>query len=146
MASWQISDAGDFLKDLDKLDNTETIIPKMLEESATIVEARMKSALQTHKQTGAMVNSVKPSGVKEAKGGGHYVVVSPTGSSRKQIDKNGKERSRKKAERNMEKLAILEYGSSKQRATPIIGNVVASVQNEVTNKMEEVYFREAGIK
>lgn len=92
-----------------------------------------------------MINSIKPSKVKKAKGGGNYIVISPTGLSKKQLDKKGREHSRNKAERNMEKLAILEFGSSKQRATPIIGNVVAAVQKEVEQKMEEIYNREVGI-
>lgn len=146
MASWTFQNADDFLADLSKLENTETIFPKMLEEAAPIVAEKMKTALATHKQTGAMINSVKPSKTKNAKNGGKYLVISPTGSSKKQLDKNGREVTRKTAVRNMEKLAILEYGKDGQAATPVIASVVSATAEAVQNKMEEVYFREAGIK
>lgn len=146
MASWIIHDSGEFLKEISMLDKAEEIIPKMLTESAQILTNEVKKVLVKHKQTGDMINSVKPSKVKRGKNGGYYLIISPTGSSKKRLAKSGAMRSRKDSERNMEKLAILEFGSSKQEATPVIGDAVKAAYEDVSRKLEEVYLREVGIK
>lgn len=90
-----------------------------------------------------LVNSVKPTKPKRNKSGDNVVVVRPTGKSTTTIAKSGKAYTRKKAVRNMEKLASLEFGNSHgQKPTPIIEKVIKGTEKAVFDKMNEVYNRE----
>ena len=56
-------------------------------------------------------------------------MIRPTGTGRKGV-------------RNMEKLAYMEYGTSHQRATPVIGPAIAASEGGVLEAMQEVFNRE----
>ena len=44
--------------------------------------------------------------------------------------------------RNMEKMVYLEYGTSKQRATPVLSKATRRAEKDVISKMQEVFNRE----
>lgn len=146
MASFSFESIDGLLDQFKDLERIDEIAPKMLEESAPIVVNKLKAALSEHNQTGDMIKSIKPKKPAKDKSDRHYTFIRPTGQSKKQMTEDGKTVSRKTPERNMEKLAILEFGSSKQKATPVVANVVKATENEVIKKMEEVYYREVKIK
>ncbi len=143
MADFQLDFDDSIFKGLDKLSDTEKISAKMLQEASPIVVESMKSELKLHKQTSELVNSVKPTKPKRNKSGDNVVVVRPTGKSTTTIAKSGKAYTRKKAVRNMEKLASLEFGNSHgQKPTPIIEKVIKGTEKAVFDKMSDVYNRE----
>ena len=49
---------------------------------------------------------------------------------------------RKVRVRNMEKMIYLEYGTSKQRATPVLSRATRRAEKDVISKMQEVFNRE----
>lgn len=143
MADFQLDFDDDIFKDLEKLSNTEAVSEKMLKEASSIVASSMKGELNSHRQTAELVNSVKPTKPKRNKSGDNFVIVRPTGKSTTAIAKSGKTYVRKKAVRNMEKLASLEFGNSHgQKPMPIIEKAVKSTEEAVLDKMNEVYNRE----
>lgn len=143
MADFQLDFDDSIFKGLEKLSNTEAVSDKMLKEASPIVVSSMKSELTSHKQTAELVSSVKPTKPKRNKSGDNVVVVRPTGKSLTVIARSSKTYIRKKAVRNMEKLASLEFGNSHgQKPTPITEKVIKGTEKAVFDKMNEVYNRE----
>lgn len=146
MADFQLDFDDSIFDGLEKLANTDKIAEKMLKEASLIVASSLKDELNLHKQTAELIRSVKPTKPKRNKNGDNVVIVRPTGKSETMIAESGKTYARKKAVRNMEKLASLEFGNSKgQKPTPIIEKVVKSTENAVFDKMNEVYNRETEV-
>lgn len=127
MARFDIRGIDDFMKELNRID-IDRIAPKMLEESVPILEKSVKIEVAKHKDTGAMEESIKPTAADVNKKG-HYICVRPTGKDKKGV-------------RNMEKMVYMEYGTSKQDATPVLSPAVRKSEGEVTEKMQEVFNRE----
>lgn len=128
--SFDISGIDDLMADLEKMD-VDRIAPIMLEEAVPILNQSVKRKAAAHRASGDMIGSIKPSGT-ERNAKGYYICVRPTGKDKKGV-------------RNMEKMAYLEYGTSKQSPTPVLTPAVKESENEVVNKMQEVFEREAGI-
>lgn len=128
MANFAYSPPTDFLKQLGKLADIGKVAPKMVNESMPIVEGKLIRAVAYHVGTGELQESIVSTKAKEVKGG-HFAVARPTG-----VDEKGV--------RNMEKLAYLEYGTSKQAATPMLTAVTNDSEQPVQAKMHEVFRRE----
>ena len=127
MAKFDIHGIDDFMKEISQID-IDRIAPKMLEESAPILEKSVRAESAKHRDTGAMEESIKATGAnKNARG--HYICVRPTGRDEKGV-------------RNMEKMVYMEYGTSKQEATPVLSPAVRKAEDPVTEKMQEVFNRE----
>lgn len=116
-------------KELDELGNLDQYAPKMLEAAAPILQKelqqRVKAEANRGYATGDLKNSIqalKP-GLNEQ---GHYVAVSAVGKDRKGI-------------RNNEKLAYLEYGTSRQQARPVIEKSTKSAEKECLEAMQSVF-------
>ena len=101
----------------------------MLEESVPILEKAVKAEAAKHKDTGAMEESIKATGA-DINAKGHYICVRPTGRDEKGV-------------RNMEKMIYMEYGTSKQKETPVLSPAVRKAEGPVLDKMQEVFNREA---
>ena len=115
-------------KQFEQLENFEEIAVKILNECVPILEKNVIKECGAHKRTADMMNSVKKTKVTKRQDG-FGVVVRPTGK-----DRNGV--------RNMEKMAHAEYGTSKQSSTPILSKAITDSQEEITNRMQEIYNRE----
>lgn len=144
MAKCEFNVDDDFMKQLEKLGNSEEVMKKILEETAPIIVEEEKKRLSKHSRTGEMVNSIKATKVKENKWG-HYVVVRPTGNSKTYIDEKGNVRQRKNKVRNMEKLIYTEYGKSGQAADPVQQQTVNATKDKIAEKAQEVFNREVGL-
>lgn len=103
MADFNMRGIDDLMSDLNTLD-TDRIAPIMLEEAVHILEENVKRRTAAHKATGALAESMKASKAKQTKEG-YSISVRPTGKDDKGVS-------------NMEKACYLEYGTSKQTATP----------------------------
>lgn len=128
MAKFAYNPPTDFLKQLGKLSKVEEVAPKMIDESMPIVERNLVRELAYHVDTGELQESVKSTKAKKVNDG-HFATASPTGADEKGV-------------RNMEKLAYLEYGTSKQAAAPMMSTVINDSEGSVNNKMAEVFKRE----
>lgn len=129
MAKFESEGLDDLMKNLSLLE-VERIAPMMLEEAVPILEGAVKSRAAAHKRSGNMYQSIKKTKAKRD-GSGHSICVRPTGEDAKGI-------------RNMEKMAYLEYGTSKQAVTPVILPAVRESEESVCSKMQEVFDREVG--
>lgn len=116
----------EFARDLSAID-IEYIAPRALEDSAPIVEHRLKERSEKHKRTGAMAKSIRAKKATKKKGR-YELFVGPQGT-----DKNGV--------RNMEKMAFLEYGvkSHNQPPTPVITPTVQETHDEVCDHMQATF-------
>lgn len=124
-------DGGEYLlEQLKRLGNVDEIATKMLKAAEPALTKSMKSEVASHKNTGSMAASIRPKAPTKTKNG-YSLTVRPTGKDAKGV-------------RNMEKLVYLEYGTSKQRATPVMKRIVSNAENEATRKMQEVFDQEAG--
>ena len=123
-------DFGDLTEQLEKLDNFDGIAESILEKATPILEEKVKAECERHVRTRSMKNSVKKTKAKKGKNG-WFAVVRPTG-----VDENGV--------RNMEKLAHIEYGTSKQSADPILSVAVKKSEQPIANIMQEIYNKEVG--
>lgn len=127
MAKFDIHGINDFMKEISQID-IDRIAPKMLEESVPILEKSVRAESAKHRDTGAMEESIKATGAN-INARGHYICVRPTGRDEKGV-------------RNMEKMVYMEYGTSKQEATPVLSPAIRKAEDPVTEKMQEVFNRE----
>lgn len=129
MASFEMDGLDSLISELTSIEIDE-IAPKMLEESASILEANIKKRTEFHNRTGSMAASIKTTKAKATKDG-YSICVRPTGTDKKGV-------------RNMEKMVYMEYGTYKQNATPILTPATRESEEEVCEKMQEVFNREVG--
>lgn len=129
MARFDVEGIDDLMKELDMLE-AERIAPIMLEEAVPILESTVRRKAAAHKVSGEMLRSTKKSKANRSQTG-YYISVRPTGKDKKGV-------------RNMEKMAYLEYGTGKQKATPVLTSAVHEAEEKVVSKMQEVFNRETG--
>lgn len=111
---------------LEKLNNFDEIAEQMLTESVPILERHVKSEVSKYKDTGDMLDSIRHQKKPKKNDHGWYTAVIPTGEDRHGV-------------RNMEKMAHLEYGTSKIPPKPIISKALNDAREEVNEKMQEVF-------
>jgi len=129
----------DFVKKLEELSNPDEYIPQILDATIPILELSVKSELSKHRRTSQLINSVKKTKASKSPNGGYFVCVRPTGKSESYLDGKGVLRKYKVPVRNMEILAHLEYGTSKQKPTPILTKAYKDSYNSVMAKMQEEF-------
>lgn len=114
----------------------DAAIKKMLVAGSEPIEKEMKQQCQNHKQSRRMVESIKTTSPKKNEKG-YFTVTRPTGKETRQ-GKNG----RTHTVRNMEKLAYLHYGTTKQPATGIVTKIVNRSQKQAIEAVQRAYNRE----
>ena len=132
MAKFSFEIPDSLTRQLDRLGMIDDVAPKMINAATPIVKDEIVRRSGSHKRTGAMSGSIKPTEPKR-KGSGHSAVVRPTGRDGKGV-------------RNMEKMAYLEYGTSHQPSTPVITPAIEATEDQVIDTMTEVFEEELWIK
>ena len=130
MADFEFNIDADFLKELDVFSDSETAM-EMVNESLPILENSIKNALEPHRQTGGLIKSVKSGKAKIASNGAIIGNVTFSGND-------------KKGNPNVVKATGLEYGNSHQAAKPFMSKAVRACEDEVLDKMQEIYNRKVG--
>ncbi len=131
MARFEATGIDSMLSALDKWEASR-IAPIMLEEAVPILEKNVKKHTALHKDTGEMQSSIKKTKAKRTGKDGYSICVRPTGTDEKDV-------------RNMEKVAYLEYGTSRQKASPVLSPAVKESEEAICDKMQEVFEREIGV-
>lgn len=122
---------------LARMDDVEEIGKEALTAAEPIVEKALKEECAKHHKSerdptrGELVDSIKPTGAKKNKNG-LYDFIRPTGKDSKGV-------------RNMEKLAYMNYGTSKQPATPITQPVINRIDAQVREKIQSEFEKGAGL-
>ena len=129
MASFSISGMDELLVKLNQLGRFDEIAPKMVKAGMEILQEEVVAEASKHKNTGAMVASIKPTGLMAGYGSGYYMCTRPTGRDKKGV-------------RNMEKMVYLEYGVKGRPGVPVITAAVIKAEPKVVQAMQEVFTRE----
>lgn len=129
MAQFSISGMDELLVKLNQLGRFDEIAPKMMKAGMEILQEEVVAEASKHKDTGAMVASIKPTGLMAGYGGGYYMCTRPTGRDKKGV-------------RNMEKMVYLEYGVKGRPGVPVITAAVIKAEPKVIQAMQEVFTRE----
>jgi HK97 gp10 family phage protein len=135
MADFSFSMPDDFQQTLSKLAEMDEIAPKMIDAATPIVAESVKRNLQPRKRTGALIDSVTPENAKKSKKGIWQGRV---------IFKGYEKKGPNSKVSNNQKAISLEYGTSKQAASPFMEKSVRDVESEVAYKMQEVFNQEVG--
>ena len=129
MVQLSISGIDEFLAQLNQLGKFDEIAPKMMKAGMEILQEEVVEEASKHKDTGAMVASIKPTGISASYDGGYYMCTRPTGRDKKGV-------------RNMEKMVYLEYGVKGRPGVPVITAAVIKAEPKVVQAMQEVFTRE----
>lgn len=134
MANFEMDGLDEFMQELDGLTDLDSVATKMIDAAAPIVADNLKGNIQAAANrgyaTGELADSVKPTKAKR-NNYGHFAAVGVTGTDSKGI-------------RNGEKMAYLEYGTSKQEAHPVMAKTINESEEKVIVRMQEVFDRETG--
>lgn len=146
MAGFDIDFPDDFLTDLLDTD-FDMIAEAAIKESAPLLEESMKRSCRRvieHEGDSELVESIKAAKPKKAKTDAWILNVGPRGKSKKK-KYHHQESGREYPVSNVLKAVWKEYGiAGQQPARPFIKSAVNSVQEEVMDRMQERYNREAG--
>lgn len=127
--SFQTMGFDELEKELEQLGDIDDIAPAMLEAAAPILKEELQSQVQQAADKGYAQGDLAGS-IKANKPGenhlGHYVSVTAKGKDRKGI-------------RNNEKLAYLNYGTSKQNARPVISKAMKNSEKKCLDAMQDIF-------
>lgn len=131
MASLTYDIPDDFIKQLGNLADIDRYAPLMIDGAIPILEQQVKVGLSKHEVSGDLIKSMKKTKAKKAKSGEYAASVEPSGTDRKGV-------------RNVEKMLYLEYGTSRQPATPVLAKAIKDSEKEVLTTMQAIFDREVG--
>lgn len=126
MAKVKVEGFNELIRDLTSI-NVDRMTDEMIMAAEPILTENLKKFANQHRDTGAMVDSIKSTGIRY-KGSAKYLVVRPTGKDGKGV-------------RNMEKLAYLEYGTAYEPARPVLTPAVKASDS----KIEKVWNEKLGL-
>lgn len=125
--SFQTMGFDDFAKALDDMGRIDDYAPELLEAAVPELEKTLKENVQVEANRGYAKGDLEES-IKSGKPGknkkGHYIAVNAKGKDRKGV-------------RNNEKLAYLDYGTSKQEARPVISKAINKAEKKCVERMQE---------
>lgn len=123
MANFKVDFPNDLTQELIKISNTDEYMLDIIDKAMPTVVDSLKAHIRARVKdgTGTLVGSVKSTRASKPKNGGYYAIARPVGKDKKGV-------------RNMEKLAYLEYGTTKQTPRPLL----ASTKGDVLPKVEEI--------
>ena len=122
-------DFDDFAKELEELGNVDEYAPEMLTAAALVLQKTLKGRVKREANKGYATGDLESAieAHKPGKNGyGHYVMVTADGVDRKGV-------------RNNEKLAYLNYGTTKQQARPVIAKAIDEAEPECLKVMQEKF-------
>lgn len=132
MARLSVTNDDDFMRQIARLSDAESLQKKMLKAAANPLVAAMKKRLEAHRHTGALVDAIgsgKPTRARKSKK--MYIWIGP---------KTGYDP--KTGVPHMRKMMSLEYGTMHQRATPFLDAAVRDAQEGSVSAMKYVIHQE----
>lgn len=114
---------------LDRIANTTDLPAKMIKAGMDVMEPEVKRRLATHKESGALIESVKESKPRMDSKGNWRGAIYFDGYDEKGIP-------------NDRKMMSMEWGTSKQVANPVIRPTKESKQAEADAAMQAVFDKE----
>lgn len=119
----------DMEKELSKIVDAEMIACEALDAASPILKKTLKNEIKNvtteEYSTGELAESIKATDAK-VNGYGCFAVVKPTGTDSKGI-------------RNGEKMAYMEYGTSKQNPKPVLRKAIEKSEKACFEAMQKKY-------
>lgn len=116
-------------KELNKIADAERIACEVIDAAAPTLEKTLKNEIESvttqEYSTGDLAKSIKATEAK-VNGYGCFAAVKPTGTDSKGV-------------RNGEKMAYMEYGTSKQEPKPVLRKVINKSEKECLDIMQRKY-------
>jgi hypothetical protein len=134
MAQLTLELPEDLMKKLNDLGNSAEYAPKMLKAEQDVVYPEVMRRLKQHHKSGSLENGMKKTEPKLDKNGNWRAQIIPTGTDTTQLKGGGT-----KKVSNNEKLLSLEYGTSKQVATPVMRPAKESKSAEAAEAAQKVF-------
>jgi HK97 gp10 family phage protein len=138
MAKMKVHSSDELILQLERIGNIDAYAPKILEAGIQPLHKKIKENAQKHRRTGEMAASAKTKKPKKNK----------LGVWSQSVQFDGYDKSRKptpsdpRGVPNARKAMSLEYGTSKQPATPFIRPAVIQTENECVRQMQETFNKE----
>lgn len=129
MAAFDFYINEDLERQLRKLQNPEPIIIKMINAGLEVYRPYLLRALENHKVTGTLLNSIRLSKAKQRKNNIYSGFVLPVGEDEKGV-------------RNAYKLAIMEYGKHGQAPNSIVSKAMLDATPAISETMQKVFDEE----
>ena len=126
MAELTFSIPDDIYNKLQRLSNSAEYAPKMLEAEQNVVYPEVMRRLEAHKGNGDLIKSMEKTTPKMDKSGRWRAKIKPSGYDKKGVSNN-------------EKLLSLEYGTSKQLATPVLRPARQAMANQAMEAAQKVF-------
>ncbi len=126
------------IKGINNLANNEQVFNKLLEDGAEIMRNEIAIGASEHKERGLMASSVKTTKIREDKHGYKYKNIRFTGSEGRKTTKSGK----KYDITNWLKALRIEYGTSKQLASPFVRPAVQRAKPKISSRWKEIFSKE----
>lgn len=123
--------------DLAGLLQSEKEWTEIVDAAVPVLEDSVKAECSKHRRTGTMCESIKKTRAKKATNGAFIATVRPTGLSTTFIDDTGTLRKRSTPVRNMEIVAHMEYGTSKQPPTPVLSKAINDSKEQVYTVLQK---------
>ena len=140
MAQMTIFSPDALMKQLENMGNVDRYAPKILDAGIEPLYAKIKKNAQKHSNTGEMAASLKLKKAQKSKDGTWVKKAQFTG-----YDKRRKPTpSDPRGVPNARKAMSLEYGTSKQPATPFIRPAVVATKNDCLDAMQGAFNKEVG--
>lgn len=119
----------DLEKELDKVADADMIACKAIDAATPTLEKTLKNEIKSvttqEYSTGDLAKSIKATEAK-VNGYGCFAAVKPTGTDSKGV-------------RNGEKMAYMEYGTSKQEPKPVLRKAINKSEKECLDIMQRKY-------
>lgn len=119
----------DLEKELDKVADADMIACKAIDAATPTLEKTLKNEIESvttqEYSTGDLAKSIKATEAK-VNGYGCFAAVKPTGTDSKGV-------------RNGEKMAYMEYGTSKQEPKPVLRKAINKSEKECLDIMQRKY-------
>ena len=133
MAELSFSLPKELTDKLQKLGNTAEYAPKMLQAEMDVTYPEVIRRLQPHRRsaTDSLVDSIVKTKPKMDKNGVWRAQIKPTGTDKKGVSNN-------------QKMLSLEYGTSKQVATPVLRPAKAATESQAKANAQEVFNKAVG--
>ena len=126
MAALTFEMPTDIMSKLNQLGNSAEYAPKMLEAEEDVVYPEVMRRLEQHRKSGDLIEKLEKTKPKLDKNGAWRAQIRPTGRDKKGVSNN-------------EKLLSMEYGTSKQLATPIFRPAKEAKASEAAEAAQNVF-------
>ena len=126
MAGFEFDFPDDILGDVSSM--IDDVAPAMINEALPIYENAIKNELEPHRDTGALIASIRCKKAKKTSTDAYVGYLTAVGEKEDGF-------------RNYQKALAIEYGNSHEAARPFMQSAANSSEKSVLDKMQEVFDR-----